>query len=166
MTRSRSPHSSAIPSLCCPKRGEEMISISTVGPRLSGHQLSGYLYYPAVILQCILCISHSFPHKILLKTKTRLMNFCSENEVSIIHWVSKETSSEWHSLKSTASEWIIFGHILATVLLTKHISKTKWLIESKRSKMHWNRKRSLFKNHRNCSPLGHGVRHGQKQVRQ
>ena len=23
----------------------------TVGPRLSGHQLSGYLYYPAMILQ-------------------------------------------------------------------------------------------------------------------
>ena len=29
---------------------------STVGPRLSGHQLSGYLYYPAMILQYILSI--------------------------------------------------------------------------------------------------------------
>ena len=28
----------------------------TVGPRLSGHQLSGYLYYPAMILHCILSI--------------------------------------------------------------------------------------------------------------
>ena len=28
----------------------------TVGPRLSGHQLSGYLCYPAAILQCILFI--------------------------------------------------------------------------------------------------------------
>ena len=28
----------------------------TVGPRLSGHQLSGYLYYPATILKCILSI--------------------------------------------------------------------------------------------------------------
>ena len=28
----------------------------TVGPRLSGHQLSGYLYYPAMILQYILSI--------------------------------------------------------------------------------------------------------------
>ena len=29
---------------------------STVGPRLSGHQLSGYLYYPATILQYVLSI--------------------------------------------------------------------------------------------------------------
>ena len=29
---------------------------NTVGPRLSGHQLSGYLYYPAMILQYILSI--------------------------------------------------------------------------------------------------------------
>ena len=28
----------------------------TVGPQLSGHQLSGYLCYPATILQCILFI--------------------------------------------------------------------------------------------------------------
>ena len=27
--------------------------IGTVGPRLSGHQLSGFLYYPAMILQYI-----------------------------------------------------------------------------------------------------------------
>ena len=37
---------------------------STVGPRLSGHQLSGYLYYPAMILQYILSI---FNYKVLLK---------------------------------------------------------------------------------------------------
>ena len=46
----------------------------TVGPRLSRHQLSGYFYLGA-ILQCILSIFHSFPHKILLKTKAKWMNF-------------------------------------------------------------------------------------------
>ena len=35
-----------------------------------------YLYYPAVILQCILCIFHSFPHQIFLKTKTKWINIC------------------------------------------------------------------------------------------
>ena len=48
----------------------------TVWPRLSGHQLSGYLSYLAVILQCILCIFHSFPHQILLKTKTKWIKIC------------------------------------------------------------------------------------------
>ena len=33
-------------------------AVSTVGPQLSGHQLSGYLYYPATILQCKLSIFH------------------------------------------------------------------------------------------------------------
>ena len=31
---------------------------TTVGPRLSGHQLSGYLCYQARILQCVLSIFH------------------------------------------------------------------------------------------------------------
>ena len=81
-------------------------------------------------------------------------------------WASKETyhSSERHSFRSRALTWFIFGHRLAIVLLTKHISKTN-LFESKRSKMQWNIKRSLFKNHRNCSPPRHRVRHGQKPVR-
>ena len=47
-----------------------LFSSTTVGPWLSGHQLSGYPYYLAAILQCILCIFHSFPNKVLLKTKT------------------------------------------------------------------------------------------------
>ena len=33
------------------------------------------------------------------------------------------TSSEWHSLKSTASKWFIFGHRLGKFILHKHISK-------------------------------------------
>ena len=37
------------------------LHISTVGPRLSGHQLSGYLHYPAMMLQyivyCLYCLS-------------------------------------------------------------------------------------------------------------
>ena len=72
-------------------------------------------------------------------------------------------SSEWHSLKSKALKWLIIGHSLAIVLLTKHISENKRLLESKRSKMQWNRKSSFFKNHRNCSPPGHWVRRGQSQ---
>ena len=39
--------------------------VRTVGPRLSGHQLSGYLYYPAMILQYIIIVY--FQLKFLLK---------------------------------------------------------------------------------------------------
>ena len=35
------------------------------------------------------------------------------------------TSSEWHSLKSTASKWFIFGHRLGKFILNKHILKKK-----------------------------------------
>ena len=35
------------------------------------------------------------------------------------------TSSEWHSLKSTASKWFISGHRLGKVILNKHILKIK-----------------------------------------
>ena len=48
------------------------------------------------------------------------------------------TSSEQHSLKSQALKWIIIGHRLAIVLLTKHTSKKKRLIESKKIKLRWN----------------------------
>ena len=45
---------------------------STVGPRLSGHQLSGYLYYPATILQYIFyCLFPTTDFTVLLKTKTK-----------------------------------------------------------------------------------------------
>ena len=43
-------------------------------------------------------------------------------------------SSERHSLNSKALKWLIIGHRLAIVLLTKHISKNKHLLESKRCK--------------------------------
>ena len=33
--------------------------------------LSGYLYYPAVILQCVLSSLHAFPHKLLLKNQNK-----------------------------------------------------------------------------------------------
>ena len=71
------------------------------------------------------------------------------------------TSSEWHSLKSKASTWIIFGHRLGKFVLNKHMFK-KSLLQSRRRFIRWNRKRSNFKNHRNCSPLGRGVRSRQK----
>ena len=68
--------------------------------------------------------------------------------------------------KIQASKQIIFGHRLAIILLTKHISKNKCLLESKRNNVQWNCKRTLFKNHRNCSLPGNGVWHVQKHVRQ
>ena len=45
----------------------------------------------------------------------------------IIHWASKETYNflEWCPPKSTASKWMIFGLMLATVLLITHVKKTK-----------------------------------------
>ena len=44
-----------------------------------------------------------------------------------IHWASKETYNflEWCPLKSTASKWMIFGLMLATVLLITHVKKQK-----------------------------------------
>ena len=42
------------------------------------------------------------------------------------------TSSEWHSLKSKASTWIIFGHKLGKFVLNKHMLKNKSLLQSKR----------------------------------
>ena len=71
------------------------------------------------------------------------------------------TSAERHTLKSKAFKWIIIGHTLAIIILTKHIYKKKRLLESKQNKIRWNRKRSFVKNHRNCSPPGHGARYGQ-----
>ena len=48
----------------------------TVGPRWSGHQLSGYLHYPARILQLVYSLFFiHFHFKILLKTKTKFVNF-------------------------------------------------------------------------------------------
>ena len=44
---------------------------STVGPRLSGHQLAGYLYYPAAILRYILSIFTSN----LAQNKNKLLKF-------------------------------------------------------------------------------------------
>ena len=44
-----------------------------------------------------------------------------------IHWASKETYNflEWCPLKSTASKWMIFGVMLATVLLITHVKKQR-----------------------------------------
>ena len=67
------------------------------------------------------------------------------------------TSSERHTLKSTAFKWIIIGHRLAIILLTKHIKKNTfaWV---KKNTIRWNCKRSFFKTHINCSPPGHRAR--------
>ena len=45
----------------------------------------------------------------------------------ILHWASKETYNflEWCPLKSTASKWMIFGLMLATVLLITHVKKQR-----------------------------------------
>ena len=51
-----------------------------------------------------------------------------------IHWASKETS-ERHTLKSKARTWIIIGHRLAIILLTKHIYiKRHVCVSQKRTK--------------------------------
>ena len=44
-----------------------------------------------------------------------------------VHWASKETYNflEWCPLKSTASKWMIFGLMLATVLLITHVKKLR-----------------------------------------
>ena len=53
------------------------------------------------------------------------------------------TSSEWHSLKSTASTWFIFGH---------RLGKFKVYFNQRGDKCDEIAKRSSFKNHRNCLP--------------
>ena len=58
------------------------------------------------------------------------------------------------------------AQISYTVLLTKHMYlNNNKIIESKKSKIRWNRKRSLKINNRNCLPPGHGARHRQYPVR-
>ena len=44
-----------------------------------------------------------------------------------VHWASNETYNflEWCPLKSTASKWMIFGLMLATVLLITHVKKLR-----------------------------------------
>ena len=67
------------------------------------------------------------------------------------------TSSERHTLKSKASEWIIFGLRLALVILVILLSTSKkqkqWFAWVKKEKT----VKSVFKKHRNCSPPGLGV---------
>ena len=49
-----------------------------------------------------------------------------------IHWASKETYNflEWCPLKSTASKWMIFWLMLATVLLITHVKKQRnWMCQ-------------------------------------
>ena len=105
--------------------------------------------------------------------QTRLLGFVSQERIERIrreegmfgNYNERQkkliTSLERHLLKSKALRWIIIGHRLAIVVLTNHISKNKRLLESKKSKIRWIRKRSFFKNHRICSPPVHGARHGQ-----
>ena len=47
--------------------------------------------------------------------------------VPYIYWASKETYNflEWCPLKSTASKWMIFGLMLATILLITHVKKQR-----------------------------------------
>ena len=73
-------------------------------------------------LQCqsnpsfLFCTLPPPPHLELLHASIALHNY-TERQKKLI------TSSEWHSLKSTASKWFIFGHRLGKFILNKHILK-------------------------------------------
>ena len=75
-----------------------------------------------------------------------------------LHWASKEIYFFRATLTKIQS--IKMYHIWIQV----QISKDKRLVEGKRSKMGWNRKRSFFKYQKKSSSPGHGARHGQKPV--
>ena len=66
-----------------------------------------------------------------------------------IHWASKETH---HFFRAMLTE-------IHRIEITPYQAylKHKGLLKSKLRKMKWNHKRSLNKNHINCSPPGHGV---------
>ena len=97
------------------------------------------------LLARFLCIISCF---LICCSITITIPWKTENTLSVKRNI---TSSERRSLKSTASKLIIFRHRWAIVLLMTHIWEIKILLLPKRKKMWWNRKRSLFKNHRNCS---------------
>ena len=68
---------------------------STAGQRKENHvqfdlgypatSYVGYLSYSAVILQCILSIFHSFPHQLLLKTKTKWIKICFHSTCTFVN---------------------------------------------------------------------------------
>ena len=80
-----------------------------------------------------------------------------------IHWASKET---YHFFRAThiKIQSIRMNHNWAYISYNTpyqaHL-KILRLRESKKNKIRWNRKRSFFKNHRNCLLPGHGARYGQ-----
>ena len=104
-------------------------------------------------MTCILCKSGLFPCLGMLRTmsKWRGQKFILEGAkrdlakksrlklrtlvpdpnhtilLSYVHWASKETYifSEWCRLKSTSSNWMIFGLPLATVLLITHVKNQR-----------------------------------------
>ena len=99
-------------------------------------------------------------HYTLHRHRPSMGNTCAFFTISVDTERQKKliTSSERHSLKSKALKWIIIGHRLAIVLLTKHISKIKRVIESKESKIIGEIARgSFFNNHRNYSPPGQRI---------
>ena len=71
-----------------------------------------------------------------------------------IHWASKETYNflEWCPLKSTASKWMIFGLMLATVQSSSlPTSKNKEIECGKNEINAFKSQQVQFKNHRTCS---------------
>ena len=94
-------------------------------------------------------------HIITTKTWEDFFYWASTILIYTEHQKKLITSSE-RLLKSTSSKLIIFGHKLALAILIKHILKNKVFLKSKMRKIWWNHKRSVFKNYRNCSPLGLG----------
>ena len=73
---------------------------------------------------CSLWIKVQCPHLHVPSHYSR-MSWPERKSGSILHWASKETYNflEWCPLKSTASKWMIFGLMLATVLLITHVKK-------------------------------------------
>ena len=71
-------------------------------------------------------------YKFVVRIRTNMF-YCPRNSLtktglfSHVKWTYTErqkkliTSSEWHSLKSKASTWIIFGHRLGKFVLNKHM---------------------------------------------
>ena len=95
---------------------EIWVALSTVGPRLSSHQLSGNLYYLAAILQCIVSICHSFSLNNLLKTKSKTKNTQKFNH--FLFWTKfyeeidlKISNLHWGSGLDNRDIWITYGQI-------------------------------------------------------
>ena len=104
-------------------------------------------------------LSNHFEHKISLFLHFLLI--CLSSWSTFIHWASREA---YHFFRAALAKFqsIKMNHIwtqISYIYLYFSTSKkqNKGLLYSKRRNMWWNRKRSVFKNHRNCWSPGLGV---------